>query len=100
MARVKGDATKQCCSGHWVSDSLCEGRVWNCQTLSSESKGKGSSFSGYNYLSADETGIKPVDDVITKTLAFEQSYLGKPLVQFAVLALAAFGTYTLVKKYL
>ena len=47
MARVKGDATKQCCSGHWVSDQLCEGRVWNCQTLSSESKGKRSSFSGY-----------------------------------------------------
>ena len=51
MARVKGDATKQCCSGHWVSDQVCEGRVWNCQTLSSESKGKRSSFSGYE----DET---------------------------------------------
>ena len=54
----------------------------------------------YDYLSAEETGIKPVDDVITKTLAFEQSHLGQPLVQFALLGLAGFGAYTLIKKFM
>jgi|GEM_PF-4316536 len=54
----------------------------------------------YNYLSAEETGIKPIDTAINKALDFEQSYLGKPLVQFALLGLAAFGTYTLIKKYI
>ena len=54
----------------------------------------------YDYLSAEETGIKPVDSVITKTLAFEQSHLGQPLVQFALLGLAGFGAYTLINKYI
>tara|TARA_R110001606_G_scaffold102288_3_gene224550 strand:- start:1036 stop:1209 length:174 start_codon:yes stop_codon:yes gene_type:complete len=52
----------------------------------------------YNYAN-HETGIEPIDKVINKTLAFEQSYLGKPLVQFGLLGLAAFGAYVLVKKY-
>ena len=55
---------------------------------------------GYNYLSADETGIAPVDEVITKTLDVEKKYLDRPLIQFAILGLAVFGGVTLVNKFM
>jgi hypothetical protein len=53
---------------------------------------------GYNYISADETGIKPVDDVITKSLEIEKTYLDRPLLQFAILGLAVYGSITLINK--
>ena len=56
------------------------------------------------YGSADglptETGIAPIDSAIVKTLAFEQSYLGNPLVQVALLGFAGFGIYTLAAKFI
>ena len=45
-----------------------------------------------------ETGIKPIDSAITKTLAFEASHLGNPLVQVALLGFAGYGIYTLATK--
>lgn len=54
------------------------------------------------YRSADglptKTGIAPIDTAITKTLAFEQSHLGNPLVQVALLGFAGFGIYKLLVK--
>tara|TARA_R110000868_G_scaffold335707_1_gene596571 strand:- start:65 stop:223 length:159 start_codon:yes stop_codon:yes gene_type:complete len=47
-----------------------------------------------------ETGVAPIDSAITKTLAFEKSHLGNPLVQFALLGLAGFGVYILVTKFI
>ena len=43
-----------------------------------------------------ETGVAPIDKAITKTLAFEKSHLGNPLVQFALLGFAGFGIYKLI----
>lgn len=53
---------------------------------------------GYDYISADETGIQPVDDVITKSLEIEKTYLDRPLIQFAILGLAVYGSITLINK--
>ena len=53
---------------------------------------------GWEYAEG-ETGIKPVDTVITKTLAFEKSHLGNPMLQVFLLGLAAYGGYVLVTKY-
>ncbi len=56
----------------------------------------------YNNFSSDDlpnkTGVAPIDSVVSKTLAFEQSHLGNPLVQFALLGLAGFGLYKLIFK--
>jgi hypothetical protein len=49
---------------------------------------------------AGETGIAPIDSTVRKTLAFEQSYLGNPITQFALLGLAVYGAYHLATKYL
>jgi len=50
-----------------------------------------------------ETGIAPIDTVVKRTLAFEQSYLGNPLVQATLFGFAIFGLYTafnvISKKY-
>ena len=54
---------------------------------------------GWEYAEG-ETGIKVVDSTITKTLAFEKSHLGNPILQVALLGLAAYGGYVLVTKYL
>jgi hypothetical protein len=40
------------------------------------------------------TGVKAID----KALAFEQSHLGNPMVQFALLGFAAYGIWTLANK--
>jgi hypothetical protein len=45
-----------------------------------------------------ETGVAPIDAAINKTLAFEQSHLGNPLVQFTLLGFAGYGIYTLATK--
>lgn len=47
-----------------------------------------------------ETGIAPIDSAVRKTLAFEQSHLGNPIVQVALLGFAAYGIYTLISPYL
>ena len=47
-----------------------------------------------------ELGIKPLDQAITKTLEFEKSHLGNPILQFALLGLAVYGAYTIATKYL
>jgi hypothetical protein len=56
----------------------------------------------YNNFSASDlptkTGVAPIDSVVNKTLAFEQSHLGNPLVQFTLLGLAGFGLYKLIFK--
>ena len=54
---------------------------------------------GY-YQAVGQTGIAPVDKAVTRTLQFEQSYLGNPLVQVTLLGLAGFGAYTLIMKYI
>jgi len=50
-----------------------------------------------------ETGIAPVDMVVKRTVEFEQSYLGNPLVQVTLFGFAIFGLYTafnvISKKY-
>lgn len=45
-----------------------------------------------------KTGITPVDTAVTKTLAWEQSHLSNPLVQFTLLGFAAYGVYHLATK--
>ena len=52
---------------------------------------------GWEYAEG-ETGIKPVDTIVTRALDFEKSYLGNPMVQVALLGLAVYGAYTLVTK--
>tara|TARA_R110000787_G_scaffold44415_6_gene109020 strand:- start:300 stop:503 length:204 start_codon:yes stop_codon:yes gene_type:complete len=54
---------------------------------------------GWNDAVGD-TGIAPIDSTVKKTLAFEQSHLGNPMVQFALLGFAVYGIYTLATKYL
>jgi hypothetical protein len=54
---------------------------------------------GWEYAEG-ETGIKPVDTIVTRALDFEKSYLGNPMVQVALLGLAVYGAYTLVTKYI
>jgi len=44
-----------------------------------------------------ETGIAPIDTVVKKTIEFEQSYLGNPIVQATLFGFAIFGIYTTVK---
>jgi|DEB0MinimDraft_10_1074344.scaffolds.fasta_scaffold02741_15 hypothetical protein len=46
----------------------------------------------------EETGIEPVDKLINKSLEFERSHLGNPLVQFALLGFAGYGIYKLFTK--
>jgi hypothetical protein len=53
---------------------------------------------GWEYAEG-ETGIKPVDKMITQTLAFEKSHLGNPILQVTLLGLAAYGAYALVTKF-
>ena len=47
-----------------------------------------------------KTGIAPIDNTVRKTLAFEQSHLGNPIVQFTLLGLAVYGAYHLATTYL
>lgn len=47
-----------------------------------------------------KTGIAPIDTTVKKTLAFEKSYLGNPLVQVALLGFAAYGIYHVATKIL
>jgi hypothetical protein len=52
MAQVQGDPSKDCCTGYWVSDRMCEGRVYDCRSgqanvsTSSERKSRFSSVEG------------------------------------------------------
>jgi hypothetical protein len=54
----------------------------------------------YNYAGGlpTKTGVAPIDSTITKTLAFEQSHLGNPLVQITLLGFAIYGVYHLGTK--
>lgn len=45
-----------------------------------------------------KTGITPVDTAVKKTLDFEKSHLGNPLVQVTLLGFAAYGIWTLANK--
>ncbi len=29
---VKGDPTVHCCTGYWVSDQMCNGRIYDCRS--------------------------------------------------------------------
>ena len=58
---------------------------------------RGSQNLGWNQAEGD-TGVAPIDATIKKTLAFEQSHLGNPIVQFALLGFAAYGIYHLATK--
>jgi hypothetical protein len=49
---------------------------------------------GWEYAEG-ETGIKPVDKMITQTLAFEKSHLGNPILQVTLLGLAAYGKFVI-----
>jgi len=49
---------------------------------------------------SEGTGVKIVDTAITKTLAFEKSHLGNPVLQVLLLGLAVYGAYALTTKYL
>ena len=54
---------------------------------------------GWNRAEGD-TGIAPIDSTVRKTLAFEQSHLGNPLAQVAILGLAVYGAYHLATKFM
>ena len=87
MAFYKHNGGK-CAKGYKKEGSVCVG-IMDIRTNMNNADGL-----------PTETGIAPVDTVITKTLEFEQSKLGNPLVQFALLGLAGFGAYTLVTKFI
>lgn len=86
--------------GYYIERGCSCSQVLNDGTCRFPTNCAGSIVRQRGYGSADglptETGIAPIDTAITKTLAFEKSHLGNPLVQVTLLALAGYGLYKLV----